>query len=468
MLLLRENVILVRVGTGRAEAEQRCGVMLRLDAPVAAFVGPTAWRWLAGDEAAGPALPARSRAECLAAWTQAGLIGAAESVGPRGGEIGELVVETNRIGDGLTNPVLAIGLSADCGFCAQLEADLAANANVLRGAGFGVLLVGEAGGTRSLGLVPPRTEGGLARLAARVAESATPAGVLVAPGRAPIQVSGYDEVTAALVRMSGWGRDVVVESPTSCSVSVLGADGSKAHPIAAGDKVIGLVLRGHATCDLAAYVASRSAGAGYAPPVLIVERLRNLFLVFRGGEMIARLRSVCDLEGLLDTILASYAGPVPAGVPVLCGALVSDADDGASEAILFPRSWMSDLVRQQSRLRLAGWTVCPDLHIQLASARPADPVEVGLCARVHPSPTGTPGPWPTRTALVREILLDPGTSAGFRVASAAQLLAQAVNWVVRPATADQVHALAAALAGASVRTSTCPQLISELTGVTRR
>jgi len=200
--------------------------------------------------------------------------------------------------------------------------------------------------------------------------------------------------------------------------------------------------------------------------VLLVERLRNLFLVFRGGEMIARLRSVGDVEGLLDTILASYAATaqVPGCVPVLCGALVTGA--GAGEAIVFPRSWMSDLVRQQARLRLAGWVVCPDPFVLLASTGPADPAR--LCARVHPLPAGTPGPWPVRTVLVREILLNPEISAGKRAASATQLLAQLVNWIARPATADQVHALAAALTGASVRTSTCPQLIGELTSVARR
>jgi hypothetical protein len=122
---------------------------------------------------------------------------------------------------------------------------------------------------------------------------------------------------------------------------------------------------------------------------------------------------------------------------------------------LFPRSWMSDLVRQQSRLRRAGWEVCPDPFILV------DSTSGQLSAVVHPGP-GADGTWPARRGQVCEILLDPPPGAGGRPVSAAQLLAQVVNWVARPASAGQVHALAAGLAGAAVRATSGPELITEL------
>jgi hypothetical protein len=135
--------------------------------------------------------------------------------------------------------------------------------------------------------------------------------------------------------------------------------------------------------------------------------------------------------------------------------------------VLFPRSWMSELVKQHSRLRRAGWAVCPDPYVPLARDGIHGPAgAASLSARVHPGPTGSPGAWPARTGLVREIVLDPVQAGGGRAESAAQLLAQVVNWVARPATATQVHALAAAMTGVPVRVVTCRELLSELT-VTR-
>lgn len=50
------------------------GVLVRLDAPLAAFVHPLAWRWLHGGILTEEELPAESRAACEKAWAAAGLV----------------------------------------------------------------------------------------------------------------------------------------------------------------------------------------------------------------------------------------------------------------------------------------------------------------------------------------------------------------------------------------------------------
>jgi hypothetical protein len=445
------------------EAGAPCGVLVRLDAPVAAFVTPIVWQWLTGDEA-GASLPAQSRDACLAAWRQAGLVEAdsADSAVDPG---------TAEAPDALDWPVLAVGVSAECGFCAQLDADLAANAEFMDEAPFGVQLVAD-GGMRPYGRaagLPAHAAAGFVRLAERASRWGTPGGALIAAGRGTVWLTGYDQVTRALGELSGWGRAVVAEAPTSCSVSVLDGGGVASHPVAAGDRVIGIGLRGGAVRPLADYVASRSPGAGYAPPVLLVDRPKNLFLVYRGGEMLARLRTAADVEGLLDTVLAGYAAAAgstadrTAGAPALCGALLGErrTSDGPAEVILFPRSWLTELVKQQSRLLRAGWAVCPDPFVQLLGAGMEG--GEGLWATVHPASSGTPQTWPAATAPVREILLDPDRPADDRPDAAAELRAQVVNWIARPATAWQVQRLASELTGVPVRTHTCARLIAELT-----
>lgn len=466
MVPLGEHVVAVRIGDERSAAP--CGVLVRLDAPVAAFVSPVVWQWLAGDEAGTARLPAQSRAACLAAWRQAGLVGA-DSSADAGGPNGSLAADGAEVSSVLNWPVLAVAVSAACGFCAQLEADLAANAEFLREAQFGVLLVGD-GKLRSLGMMarlPARIATGLARLAERAAQQGTPGGALSAPGRGPVWLSGYDQVTRALGELSGWDRDLVAEAPTSCSVNVLRGGAVTAHPVTAGNPVIGIGLRGAAVQPLADYVASRSAGVGYASPVLLVDRPQNLFLVFRGGELLARLRTVAEVERLLDTVLAGYATASTsttggAGTPVLCGALLGERRQGGNtEVVLFPRSWMTELVKQQTRLLHAGWAVCPDPFVPLVSA--GTERGAGLWATLHPMSAGSPRAWPATTGRVCEIRLDPEQPVDGRSASTAELRAQAVNWAVRPATAWQVQALAAKIVDVPVRTCTWQQLIGELT-----
>ena len=468
MVPLGEHVVAARIGDEQAAAP--CGVLVRLDAPVAAFVSPVVWQWLTGNEAGTSRLSAQSRAACLAAWRQAGLVDA-DSGDHAASSDGNLASDDAEVGDALDWPVLAVGVSAECSFCAQLEADLAANAAFLGAAQFGVLLVGDDR-VRSFGLaagLPARIATGLVRLAERAAQRGTPGGALIAAGRGPVWLSGYDQVTRALGELSGWDRDLVAEAPTSCSVNLLRGGGAAAHPVSAGNQVIGLGLRGAAVRPLADYIASRCAGVGYAAPVLLVDRPQNLFLVFRGGEMLARLRMVADVERLLDTILAGYAAAASStadratATPVLCGALVGERrkGDATAEAVLFPRCWQTELVKQQSRLLRAGWAVCPDPFVPLVGA--VTERGAGLWAAVHPVSAGSLQTWSATTARVCEILLDPAQPAGGHVESTAELRAQAVNWVARPATAWQVEALASGLGGVPVRTCTCTRLIGELT-----
>jgi hypothetical protein len=240
-----------------------------------------------------------------------------------------------------------------------------------------------------------------------------------------------------------------------------------AHSLAAGDHIVGVGVRDRAASGLDSYLTAKTAGRGYAPLTLLVDRPGTLYLVYRGGEMIARLRTAAQVAGLLETVLAGYASvtrdsPGQDGVPLLCGALLRDNGNG-SDVLLVPRSWMSDLVRHQSVLRRRGWNICPDPYIPLNSliSHPGTDA-AGMLATVHPAPGASSGRWPARAGRVREILLDPIEIVGGRAVPPAQLRAQVVNWVKRPATAGQVHTLAALLAGIPVRTTACPQLISTI------
>jgi hypothetical protein len=424
-----------------------CGVLLRLDAPVAAFLGSLAWRWLCGDQAAAASLPGSTRAACIDAWRSAGLVDgrAAPDQGSSGvtAEVGDAretprpretracqeMVDCQGMLDG---PVLAVAVAAECGFCRQLEADLAANAGVLKGAGFGLVLAGH-GATRCLGAVPADARESLAALARSAAAGSTPSGVLLAPGSPPRSMTGYDRVTDALVSLSGWRRKVVTESPSSCSLNVAAAGELTCVAVRAGDRVAGLGLRGPVRDELAGFAAERRAGAGYAPVLLTVERPVNLYLVYRAGELIARMRTSSQVRGLLDTVLAGLWPGSGDRVPLLAGAACRGA-----QAVLFPRSWVSELVRQQSRLRRAGWLICPDPYVYLSPA--------SLTVVVHPEPGTEPDAvWQEREARVSQIMLDPGESPR------GPLLAQVLNWVARPAIAGQVRALAAAIGGAPLR-----------------
>lgn len=438
-------MVLAPAGTTRLHR----GVLVRLDKPVAAFVNPVAWRWLTGDSTADNEFGAESRDACLAAWRQAGLIENGEVPANRHDE---LLAAAARI-PGLPVPVLTVGVAASCGYCTQLEADLAANAAMLRAGQAGVV-VASADTVRRIGAVPAAAVTPLADLAMTAARLGTPSGVLMAPDRAPVVVSGYDQVTTALIGLAGHGHDVVLETPTSCSVNMASGGGAVAAAVAAGQRLIGVGVRGRAAQALAGFLAARSVPGVYVPLVLLVERPQSLFLVYRGGELIARPRTADEVTGLLETIMNGYAMAASAdggSIPVLAGAVLR-ADGGLT---LYPRSWLSSVVKQQSRLRRAGWHVCPDPFIMVSGP--------GCTATIHPRPADSPrDAWPPLPAPVTEILLDPPRAAAGPRVSSAQLLAQVVNWVARPATASQVHALAAAIDSIPVRTSTCEQLIGEI------
>jgi hypothetical protein len=422
---------------------EAAGVLIGLDRPVAAYLDPAMARWLAGGQV--PAgLPTELRARCVEAWGQAGLIVTGGSAGREPGRAQAGVAgDAAELAEQLPWPVVAVGVAASCGFCDQLQADLDANAAFLAGAGFGVVLAGEAQ-TQRLGRVPARFTPRLAAVARTAASHGTPGGLVLRPGAAPLAVSGYDQVSAALIELSGPQWQAVTEPPTSCSVTVASAGRQMVFALAAGTQAVGVGIRERAVGGLAGFLAAHRAGPGYAPLVLLVDRPGSLFLVFRGGEMIARLRAADEVAAMIESMLAGYAAaavrPEEKDVPVLCGAL-RRADN--SEVLLFPRGWISDLVRRQTALKRAGWVICPDPYIPLAGPE--------LRARLRPAP----GP-------VREILLDPVPAARGRAIPAAQLRAQIVNWVKRPAAEGQVHALSALVASVPVRVTSCPELIGQL------
>jgi hypothetical protein len=425
-------------------------VLVRLDVPVAGFVNPVAWEWLTGDDTAAANFSAESRDACLTAWQQAGLI---ENDEPATGGQDDLLATATRI-TGLAVPVLAVGVAASCSYCAQLEADLAANHAALRDEQCGVV-VADRIAVRCIGAVPAGAVAALADLARAAARRGTPTGVLLAPGHLPVAKSGYDQVTSALIGLAGRGRDVVMEAPTACSVNVMsgGAAVTAVTGVTAGRRLVGVGVRDDAGRELARFLAARSVPGMYVPLVLLVERPQNLFLIYRGGELIARVRTAEEVQGVLETILNGYAAaasPDEAGVPVLAGALLRDGGG----VTLYPRSWQSSLVKQQSRLGRAGWRVSPDPFIMLS----------GSTAVIHPQPAVSPAAaWQACAAPVTEILLEPPQDAGGRGGSPAQLAAQVVNWVARPATASQVYELADTVNHVPVRTSTCEQLITEIT-----
>jgi hypothetical protein len=466
-------------------AEDLPGVLVRLDRPVAAFVNPLALRWLCGQDHTTTAAVARDRAACVRAWVGAGLVEATgvdslpeaavvtdagvprhhDAVSTLTADLLSWAGQLPRLWD---TSVLVIAVADSCGFCSQLEADLSANARVFDRAAFGLLVIGD-GQIRRYGFLPSGSLPALASLGDLASGLGTPSGIFQQPGRAPRVVIGYDQVVAALVEAAGWDQNVVVETPTSCSVSVTQARDLLIHPLSAGGQVVGVGLGGSVTRDLSDYVLRRSAGEGFVPIVLTVDRPRNLFLVFRGGELLGRLRTVTEVGSLLDTVLAGYAVLAEhqccARVPMMCGALYrAEGNNNNNEVVLFPRRWMSDLVKQQSRIRRTGWAVCPDPYVILTVSGKLG----ALQATVHPFPVTSPGPWPARTAPVHEFLVDEPSESARRVFTPGQLMAQVVNWVARPATADQIQAVASVMGEVPMRAASCSQLINDITASARR
>ncbi|MBD0742223.1 hypothetical protein BG418_12110 [Streptomyces sp. CBMA152] len=321
-----------------------------------------------------------------------------------------------------------------CGFCRQLRADLAANAKVLQDLRASVVLV-EDGRCTVLGLPAPP---GLAPLAEGLARSGTPSAVLLVPGAAPRAAMGYDQVSAVLIELTG-GRcgGVLVEAPTNCSVKVASHPVDGLFAVRCGDgRLLGLATRGEQAREAAGPLAS-VPHPGYLPVTLIVERPANLYLLFRGGELLTRARTAEELAETLGRVLAGFTALAEGQVTLGCGTLVHPR----GQAVLFPRNWMSDLVVRAARLQRVGWRIRPEPHavllpgglLQVTGAGATMPV-----AAAWASPLGGP---PTR----------------------ARYLAQVVNWLVRPAPRAAVNAMAAIARELTVHTGTWQDALAHLT-----
>src|SRR5205823_919567 len=125
----------------------------------------------------------------------------------------------------------------------------------------------------------------------------------------------------------------------------------------AGDRIVGVGVRGVVAQELAGWLDQHTAAvAGYAPVVVTVERPQDLYLVYRGGALIARLRTLAEAVTCLEIMVAGYAAPDSGGdegdgvAGVGCGA-VWHPERGV---VLIPNYWLSEVAKQSSRLRRAG------------------------------------------------------------------------------------------------------------------
>ncbi|MFC5720577.1 hypothetical protein ACFP1Z_10430 [Streptomyces gamaensis] len=329
------------------------------------------------------------------------------------------------------HPVLAVAMAENCSFCHRLRADVAANHTAMKRLRATVLLTGD-GGTAAFGKPLDRIlMSELARARADMKPLGTPTAVRARPGAEPALFRGYDRVTAALAELSGAAPgQVVCETPSSCSVKVSSEPVDALVTARSGGRVVGVAARGQDAMAVVARCTEPAAGATvYAPITLLLERPERLYLLYRGGELIGRLRSAEHAGEMLRRVLAGFASsPSGAGaeVRVLCGAVVRPA---AAGALLFPRHWMTHLVKHASRLERAGWEVCPDPFTRL---RPGPDWSVLLSGRPAPAP-------------VVGVLIDRTGRPGADVRTRDLLLAQVVNWIARPTAPEEAQRLAGLL-----------------------
>lgn len=432
-LSLAPNVVLIDMSEG--------GVLMDAAHPMGAFVNPTALEWLRGRPPADTHRPQFTHA--AEQWHTAGLLTDSsgqtrpeESVLPR-----EALTIAGRID--VAARTLVIAMSASCGFCAQLDHDLAANASVFRGTDVSVLLA-DGDDQRVLGLpIQPGLRQRLAGLAAMLADSGTPGGVLLGPGSAPRGMLGYPAVCRAVVDLTGADpADVVVEAPTACSVTVTRdpVDVQLAVPVAG--RTLGVAVHG---TDLAAAVADWTGGApvtSFVPTTVTVRRPGSLYLLFRGGSLVARLRTTEELRAALTRLLAGFGPPEAGTVAMLCGAAVWNE----RQAVLFPRSWMTHWTSHAGRLARNGWRLRPDAHMALRPQPHHSP-------QLH-DPTGG-HPVPVVAALTEP--LTPPAPHGH-----ARLLTRIVNWTQRPTTAAALRAVTDAVSTLPIHTATSPQALTHL------
>ncbi|WP_280703400.1 hypothetical protein [Kitasatospora sp. GP82] len=342
-------------------------------------------------------------------------------------------------------------MAATCGFCTQLTADLAANAHSLLRFDASVLLV-DTDGTRLLGLpLAEPAQQHLTRLGQRAAHQGTPTGVLLAPNRPARVLTGFDEVSHALVALSGAdAQATIIEAPTSCSVNVA------AQPVDAvltirvnGTTRLGIAVRGREPRQITETATSGILDDGYTPVTLTVECPGTFYLLFRGGELLTRARTPMALQQALDAVLASYASyasPERGRIPLLCGVAVHDG----GHAVLFPRTWMSDLVKRARQLEQAGWRLRPEPYTTLQTAPATGTLRL-------PAAAGSRQGSPTVAAVLTEppqVGVPPTRT---------RLLASIVNWIARPATTDATHTLATALQPLPVHTGTWQEALTHLT-----
>ncbi|WP_181799516.1 hypothetical protein [Kitasatospora acidiphila] len=266
----------------------------------------------------------------------------------------------------------------------------------------------------------------------------------LAPGRPPRIRTGFDEVSRALVALSGADPGATtVEAPTSCSVSVAAEPVDAVLTARVAGTRLGIAVRGAEARRIAEAAAGGVLDHGYTPVTLTVDRPGTLHLLFRGGELLARARTPEALHQALAAVLAGYArqAAAPQGdIALLCGAAVREG----GQAVLFPRSWMSDLVKRARQLERAGWRLRPEPYTTLRAA----PEALQL--------PGQPG------AAVTAVLTQPPQTGA--APTRAWLLASIVNWIARPAAGDAVHALAAALRPLPVHTGSWEEAVAHLTG----
>ncbi|RBQ18781.1 hypothetical protein DP939_16300 [Spongiactinospora rosea] len=445
-------------------------VLARTDVAVGAYLNAAALRWLkqiiGSPSPRGAFSPAQR--SCLRAWASFGLVEVdgelarqlltpgpeeteARQAEPAAASPGALIEAAAALPP-TGAPVLAVGVGPGCMFCEQLAADLTAAVAGGHRPGVGVVLSGD-GHDRVFGPVPAHAVAGLAALARASIPRGTPSGVLLRPGAEPRPVIGYDQVTAVLTHPEDPDDDqVVVQGPSSCSVNVTSGAGTRVWPVRAGRRIVGVGARGAAAAELTGWLDERGTG-GYAPITLTVERPKNLYLVYNGGGMIARLRSTADTVRCLETVLDAYAAQ-GAGrddeADVSCGALWNP-DHGV---VLVPNPWTSELTKRSTRLGQAGWRLCPAPYVRL-SAHPDR-----AWAHVHPLPDGP------RTAPVAFRAEPPPEAAPgepIRIPGGEERAAQLVCWAARPITEPQLHALAATAGRIPTRTLTLDGLITELT-----
>ncbi|MFG2111889.1 hypothetical protein ACGFRB_04500 [Streptomyces sp. NPDC048718] len=438
-MMLSPGVVVAELGSS--------AVLLNTSSPAAAYVSPTALGWLQGQ----PPAPEHhdQHAHCFTQWRSAGLVSSGNA-STTTDEPGSLEAQAAALAALPGHPVLVVAMAEACGFCDQLGADLAANAAALARLDASVLLV-DADGARLLGrsLYIPAYPG-LIRLGQDAARRGTPTAVLLSRDRPAEVLTGFAEVSNALITLSGADpKATTVEAPTSCSVNVAAEPVDAVLTATVGKTRLGIAVRGPEARRIAEEATGAVAEEGYTPVTLTLERPETFHLLFRGGELLARARTPEALREVLDAVLAGYArfaAPERDEIPVLCGAAVREGGG----AVLFPRSWMSDLVKRARQLDQAGWRLRPEPYTLLRTAPDT--------AALHlPGAGGAGQPGPAVTAVLTQ------APEGGAPPSRPRLLASIVNWIARPAAADSVHTLAASLRQVPVLAGTWQEAVTHLT-----